>query len=84
MELILDGIPQQVARWPNDSKIPLGTVIEGGGSDATSGDTDNGPGILEYNTERADRRVDTEDLLLIKLRSNRFSGGAAPRSLEPV
>lgn len=63
MELSLDGIPQQVARWPNDGTIPLGEVLDSG-SIPSQGDDDNRPGVFRYNTERAERWVEAEDLFI--------------------
>lgn len=55
MELFVDGVPQTVARWPNDSHVYLGEVL-GGGQDAT-----NEPGVFYYNTDRAERWTRAED-----------------------
>lgn len=66
MELSLDGIPQQVARWPNDGTIPLGEVLDSG-SIPSQGDDDNRPGVFRYNTERAERWVEAEDLFISEI-----------------
>ncbi len=58
MELFIDGIPQTVARWPNDSHIPLGEVLAGGQDESDQ------PGVFEYNTDRAERWTEAEDLYI--------------------
>ncbi len=57
-ELFIDGIPQTVARWPNRDHIPLGNVIAGGQDEADQ------PGVFEYNTDRAERWTEAEDLFV--------------------
>ncbi|MFW6171157.1 MAG: right-handed parallel beta-helix repeat-containing protein [Planctomycetota bacterium] len=56
MELFIDGIPQTVARWPNDRHISLGEVFAGGQNESDQ------PGVFEYNTDRAARWTEAEDL----------------------
>ncbi len=63
MELFLDGVPQTVARWPNEGHIPLGEVLQSG-SRPRDGDEEEKPGIFRYNTDRAQRWVDAEDLFI--------------------
>ncbi len=58
MELFIDGVPQTVARWPNDDHIPLGEVFEGGEDESDQ------PGVFEYNTDRAERWTEAEDLYI--------------------
>ncbi len=63
MELILDGVPQRVAQWPNEGTIPLGEVIDSG-SKPSEGETDDRPAVFEYNTDRAERWTQAEDLFI--------------------
>ncbi len=57
-ELFIDGIPQTVARWPNNDHIPLGQVLAGGQDESDQ------PGVFEYNTDRAERWTEAEDLYI--------------------
>ena len=63
MELFVDGVPQSVARWPNEGSIPLGEVLQGG-SRPRDGDTRGENAVFKYNTERAVRWTGAEDLFI--------------------
>jgi hypothetical protein len=58
MELFIDGIPQRVARWPNDGHIVLGEVLAGGQEESDQ------PGVFKHNTNRAARWTEAEDLYI--------------------
>ena len=58
MELFIDGIPQTVARWPNDDHIALGEVLAG------CRDESERPGVFKHNTDRASRWTEAEDLFI--------------------
>ena len=58
MELFIDGIPQRVARWPNDGHIVLGEVLAGGQDESDQ------PGVFKHNTDRAARWTEAEDLYI--------------------
>lgn len=73
MELFLDGIPQRVARWPNEGSIPLGEVLKSGvqvptstlGEDPDSGDASKSRNaVFRYNTDRATRWTQADDLFI--------------------
>ncbi|MFA9479141.1 right-handed parallel beta-helix repeat-containing protein [Phycisphaerales bacterium AB-hyl4] len=61
MELFIDRMPQSIAQWPNEGSIPLGEVHDRGGA-PREGDQSNRSAVFEYNTERAERWVDANDL----------------------
>ncbi len=63
MELFLDGAPQRVARWPNEGHIPLGEVLQMGG-EPRAGDDSGESGVFKYNTDRAERWTEAEDLFI--------------------
>lgn len=63
MELFLDGVPQTIARWPNEGSVPLGKVLDGG-SRPRDGDTEGRDAVFHYNTERAERWIHAEDLFI--------------------
>ncbi|MCC5846143.1 MAG: right-handed parallel beta-helix repeat-containing protein [Verrucomicrobia bacterium] len=62
-ELFVDGVPQRVARWPNEGSVPLGEILEEG-SRPRDGDTDNRSAVFKYNTGRAGRWTEAEDLFI--------------------
>ncbi len=63
LELFIDGVPQQIARWPNagEARIPLGKVIDPG-SKPRQGDYSFRPGTFEYGVDRAERWAAAGDL----------------------
>lgn len=51
MELFIDGQPGQLARWPNDSMIAIGKVLDRGAV-AAEGDQSNRGAVFTYETEQ--------------------------------
>lgn len=51
MELFINDKPGQLARWPNDSTVAMGRVIDKG-SVPRNGDNSNRGGKFEYGTDR--------------------------------
>ena len=63
MELIVDGVPQEVARWPNEGSIPLGVVVDDGGRPRDDGGMGR-DAVFHHNTERAPRWTEAEDMYI--------------------
>ncbi|WP_423126713.1 right-handed parallel beta-helix repeat-containing protein [Gaoshiqia sp. Z1-71] len=51
MELFINGVPGCLSRWPNDSVVSMGEVIEKG-SVPSEGDTANAGGVFRYRGNR--------------------------------
>lgn len=60
LEVFFDGAPLTLARWPNDSEVPLGTVVDPG-SIPSAGDTSKRGGTFSYESPRPDRWLNPTD-----------------------
>jgi hypothetical protein len=61
MELFCNGAAMKPARWPNDSLVPIGKVIDQG-SIPRNGDSSNRGGKFTYNVERPSRWTMANDI----------------------
>ena len=60
MEVFCNSEPLKLARWPNDSLVPIGKVIDAG-SIPRDGDYSNRGGTFHYNTQRPNRWTQAND-----------------------
>ncbi|MGJ7032449.1 right-handed parallel beta-helix repeat-containing protein [Niabella hirudinis] len=60
MELFCNQQPMQLARWPNDSLVPTGKVLDPG-SIPRNGDSSNRGGIFHYTGSRPGRWTQAKD-----------------------
>jgi hypothetical protein len=61
MEIFCDGLPMKLSRWPNDSIISIGKVIDPG-SVPRNGDFSNRGAKFTYNTDRPKRWGSAKDI----------------------
>jgi hypothetical protein len=61
MELFCNGLPMKLSRWPNDSMVTIGKVIDPG-SIPRNGDFSNRGAKFTYNTDRPNRWESAKDL----------------------
>ena len=61
MELIVNGVPGHLARWPNDSAAVIGKVLDKG-SVAAEGDTGTRGGTFTYSGDRPSGWKTTDDI----------------------
>jgi hypothetical protein len=61
MEIFVNDVPGNLARWPNDSSIPIGEVLNIG-SLPSKGDDRNIGGKFIYNVDRPSKWKNTDDI----------------------
>uniref|UniRef100_UPI003217BBB5 right-handed parallel beta-helix repeat-containing protein n=1 Tax=uncultured Draconibacterium sp. TaxID=1573823 RepID=UPI003217BBB5 len=61
MELFINGEPCHLSRWPNDSSVLIGQVLNGG-SVAAEGDNGNIGGAFRYSVDRPKRWKNHDDV----------------------
>lgn len=61
MELFINGKPGHLSRWPNDSVVPMGNVLERG-SVSAEGDKGNKGGQFTYSGTRPSRWKSSDDI----------------------
>lgn len=72
LEVFFNGNSLQIARWPNQGKVPIGKVHDHG-SRPRSGDFSNRGALFEFDYNRAMRWKDADDIWLNGVFSYSFS-----------
>jgi hypothetical protein len=61
MELFCNNNAMKLARWPNDSLVPMGKVLDAG-SIPRNGDTSQKGGVFKYKSDRPSRWTNAKDI----------------------
>jgi len=80
VELFVDSAPLTIARWPNvgEPDIPLGEVIDSGSALRYNKEEPLRPGAFKYETQRAEKWTQANDIFLQGFFSNGFADDSIP------